>query len=61
MSSTPPPARYTDDIDELNIEEDIQEQAALTRNDDPIAQQPVSREDEAFEDLESGVAADRER
>lgn len=36
----------------------MQEQAAVTRNDDPAAQQPVSREDEAFEDLERGVGVE---
>lgn len=43
-------------------EEDVQEQAALARNDDPGVSQPVSREDEAFEDLERGVGrVDRAR
>lgn len=33
----------------------VQEEVALTRNDDPAAARPlVSREDEAFEDLERG-------
>ncbi|KAK5113166.1 hypothetical protein LTR85_010984 [Meristemomyces frigidus] len=56
-----PPAlqqHYHDDDDE---EEEIQEQAAVTRNDDPAAALPVSREDEAFEDLERGVGVDRNR
>lgn len=33
----------------------------MARNDDPNASLPVSREDEAFEDLERGVAPDRTR
>ncbi|KAF2724673.1 hypothetical protein K431DRAFT_309805 [Polychaeton citri CBS 116435] len=41
-------------------ERGVQEQAALTHNDDPDSQQPISREDEAFEDLERGVV-DRNR
>ena len=41
--------------------DDVQEQAAVTRNDDPEAAQPVSREDEAFEDLERGMGPDRTR
>ncbi|TKA71522.1 hypothetical protein B0A55_06115 [Friedmanniomyces simplex] len=54
----PPPAqRYHDDPTEDNAEEDVQEQAATARNDDPAAALPVSREDEAFEDLERGIGA----
>lgn len=45
------PTSYHDSDDE----DDVQEQAAATRNDDPAAAQPVSREDEAFEDLERGL------
>lgn len=46
--------------DELDEEiDEVQEQAAVTRNDDPMAAEPVSREDEAFEDLEQGL--DRSR
>ncbi|KAK5717289.1 hypothetical protein LTR15_009182 [Elasticomyces elasticus] len=56
--ATPPPQQYHDDPEE---EQDVQEQAATTRNDDPAAAQPVSREDEAFEDLERGIGADRSR
>lgn len=41
-------------------EEDVQEQAANLINDEPRAQQPVSRDDEAFEDLERGLP-DRNR
>ena len=41
--------------------DDVQEQAATARNDDPSAAQPVSREDEAFEDLERGMGPDRTR
>lgn len=37
----------------------LQEQVAGTVNHDPTAQLPVSREDEAFEDLERGL--DRRR
>lgn len=48
----------TDDDDEYV--DDVQEQAAGTRNDDPASIEPVSREDEAFEDLERGMA-DRTR
>lgn len=33
----------------------------MARNDDPAAAEPVSREDEAFEDLERGVGVDRDR
>ena len=57
-SSSTLPAAYHDSSED---EEDIQEQAAVSRNDDPVAQQPVSREDEAFEDLERGVGVDRTR
>jgi hypothetical protein len=39
--------------------DDLQEQVAGTVNNDPTAQLPVSREDEAFEDLERGL--DRRR
>ena len=56
-SASPPAQHYHDDEDE----EEIQEQAAVARNDDPSAALPVSREDEAFEDLELGVGADRTR
>lgn len=55
--SSPPQQHYHDEEDE----EEVQEQAAITRNDDPAAAQPVSREDEAFEDLERGVGVDRTR
>ena len=41
--------------------DDVQEQAATARNDDPAAHQPVTREDEAFEDLERGMCPDRTR
>jgi hypothetical protein len=58
--SSPLQQEYRDDIDE--DEDDIQEQAAVSRNDDPAAAHPVSREDEAFEDLERGVTGvDRTR
>jgi len=56
-SSSPPQAPYHDEEDS----DDVQEQAAVARNDDPAAAQPVSREDEMFEDLESGVGPDRTR
>lgn len=64
-SSTSPP-QYHDDEDSIDDREDeaddVQEQVVATVNDDPAAQQPVSREDEAFEDLERGVATpDRTR
>ena len=54
------PVPYRDDDSETEEaeeeeEEDVQEQAAVTRNDDPVAALPVSREDEAFEDLERGM------
>ncbi|CAK3780477.1 related to PA and RING finger domain [Lecanosticta acicola] len=52
-SSSTPPQRYRDESEEE--EEDVQEQAVTTINEDPAAQRPVSREDEAFEDLERGV------
>lgn len=43
-------------------EEDVQEQAALAHNNNAGASQPVSREEEAFEDLERGVGGvDRTR
>lgn len=44
------------DDDGFPVVDEVQEQAATARNDDPSAAQPVSREDEAFEDLERGVA-----
>lgn len=53
--NTPAPFHDEEDAD------DIQEQAAVARNDDPAAAQPVSREDEAFEDLERGMGHDRTR
>ena len=49
------PYRDEEDPDE------VQEQAALTHNDDPAANEPISRDDEAFEDLEQGVGLDRNR
>jgi hypothetical protein len=58
-SSSPSQAQYHDDEEEDS--DDVQEQAAVARNDDPAAAQPVSREDEMFEDLERGVAPDRTR
>ncbi|EMC97883.1 hypothetical protein BAUCODRAFT_31893 [Baudoinia panamericana UAMH 10762] len=58
-TATPAPQQYHDDPNEES-EDNVQEQAAVSRNDDPAAQQPVSREDEAFEDLEQGVV-DRTR
>ncbi|KAK1093540.1 hypothetical protein LTR48_002136 [Friedmanniomyces endolithicus] len=57
-SSLPPP-QYHDDPTEETLEEQVQEQAATTRNDDPAAALPVSREDEAFEDLERGIGGER--
>lgn len=56
-STSPPQGQYHDEEDS----DDVQEQAAVARNDDPNAALPVSREDEAFEDLERGVAPDRTR
>ncbi|KAK0935339.1 hypothetical protein LTR29_013052 [Friedmanniomyces endolithicus] len=50
---------YHDDPTEETLEEQVQEQAATTRNDDPAAALPVSREDEAFEDLERGIGGER--
>jgi hypothetical protein len=58
-TTSPPPQQYHDEVSE--DEESVQEQAAVARNDDPEAAQPVSREDEAFEDLERGIGADRSR
>ena len=55
-----PHVSVSDDIDGVGIDR-VQEQAAGTRNDDPSSAEPVSREDEAFEDLESGVSSDRAR
>lgn len=58
-------ARYQDqdseEYDSVDDGDDVQEQAAGTRNDDPAAAEPVSREDEAFEDLERGLDEDRSR
>jgi len=59
-SSTSPQAAYHDE-DEGEDSDEIQEQAAMTRNDDLAAAQPVSRDDEMFEDLERGVGPDRTR
>ncbi|KAF2773977.1 hypothetical protein EJ03DRAFT_323329 [Teratosphaeria nubilosa] len=56
-ASSPLQQEYRDDPEDE--EADIQEQAAVSRNDDPAAAQPVSREDEAFEDLESGLDRNR--
>jgi hypothetical protein len=56
-SASPPQASFDDAEDS----DEVQEQAAVLRNDDPDAAQPVSREDEMFEDLERGVAPDRTR
>ncbi|TKX18936.1 ring finger domain-containing protein 7 [Elsinoe australis] len=49
---------YDDDDDELV--DGVQEQAVATRNDDPAAAEPLSREED-LEDLERGVAPDRAR
>ncbi|KAK4540609.1 hypothetical protein LTR36_009039 [Oleoguttula mirabilis] len=49
------------DVEDEDEEQEVQEQAAVTRNDDPAAALPLSREDEAFEDLERGVGVDRTR
>ncbi|KAK3696767.1 hypothetical protein LTR37_017791 [Vermiconidia calcicola] len=59
-SSSPLPATDEDEED-VEDSDDVQEQAAIARNDDPAAAQPVSREDEMFEDLERGVGPDRTR
>lgn len=49
-----------DDRDaEEHLVDDVQEEAAASRNEDPEAQRPVSvrsREHEAFEDLERGAS-----
>ncbi|KAL1301439.1 hypothetical protein AAFC00_005692 [Neodothiora populina] len=37
------------------VSDDLQEQVAETRNDDPSSTHPISREEEAFEDLERGL------
>ncbi|EME38830.1 hypothetical protein DOTSEDRAFT_75532 [Dothistroma septosporum NZE10] len=58
-STSPPRQQYRDHDGE--DEEDVQEQAVTTVNDDPISQHPVSREDEAFEDLERGMAPTPDR
>lgn len=49
-----------DEEDESRIDE-IQEQAAETRNDDPLAAEPVSREFDELDDLERGIDGDRTR
>ena len=61
--STQPLAETHNEDEDDNPEgvDEIQEQAAETRNDDPSSAEPVSREDEAFEDLERGVDDDRTR
>ncbi|KAK4555400.1 hypothetical protein LTR86_007697 [Recurvomyces mirabilis] len=53
---TLPPQQYRDDPEDEAA--DVQEQAAVARNDDPAAARPISREDEAFEDLERGVGGE---
>lgn len=51
---------HEDGEQEIGAEaEALQEQVAATVNNDPAALLPVSREDEAFEDLERGI--DRRR
>ncbi|KAK5163349.1 uncharacterized protein LTR77_010722 [Saxophila tyrrhenica] len=56
-----PHAESHDDEEAEEGEELLQEQVAVTRNDDPEAAQPVSRDDEMFEDLERGVGGGRTR
>lgn len=60
-ASSPAAQQQYHDDDEDEDEEEVQEQAASSRNDEPTAALPVSREDEAFEDLERGVGVDRTR
>lgn len=40
---------------------DVREQAGDTQNNNAASAEPVSREDEAFEDLERGLDEDRSR
>ncbi|EME86969.1 uncharacterized protein MYCFIDRAFT_86533 [Pseudocercospora fijiensis CIRAD86] len=55
-SSSTSPSSALQPYHDSEDEDDVQEQAANIVNDDPAAQQPVSREDEAFEDLERGLS-----
>lgn len=52
-----------DDEDNVHLvdSEEVQAQVAGTRNDDPSSAEPVSREDEAFEDLERGLDEESDR
>lgn len=66
-STTPPhqehhePYRDDNEDEDDDDDDDVHEQAlTLVTNDDPASPQPVSREDEAFEDLERGLP-DRNR
>ncbi|PIA97453.1 hypothetical protein CB0940_05472 [Cercospora beticola] len=59
-ASTPSHYAHEPYRDDTEDEVDVQEQAVTLVNDDPASQQPVSREDEAFEDLERGLP-DRNR
>ena len=62
LRASQPNDPYDDDNDDAdNVLDEVQEQAAGTRNDDPAAAEPVSRVDEAFEDLERGISPDRSR
>lgn len=50
------------EVEEDDAEIDgIQEQAAETRNDDPLAAEPVSREFDELDDLERGIDGNRTR
>jgi hypothetical protein len=55
-----PPQNHHEPYRDAEDEDDVQEQAVSLVNEDPASQQPVSREDEAFEDLERGLP-DRNR
>lgn len=68
MSPSSQPLLQIEDEDEDEDEghvagnsDDVQEQVAGTRNDDPASAEPVSREDEAFEDLERGLEEEPDR
>jgi len=53
---------YDDEADDdEHLIDEVQEQAAGTRNDDPAAAEPIHSTEEGFEDLEQGVVPDRNR
>ena len=54
-ASPPTATQIPANIDEEVFDADeVQEQAAIARNDDPEAARPISREEEMCEDLERG-------